>query len=410
MKLNIRENILKITGVSVVFMFLVFTSCTNENAYKGKVAVIDIENSIDNYELINLSNYASDLKYIQLETNDSALIGTIRDIVYECDRIYVSDQSESIYVFDNEGKYLNKFNKKGRGPGEYSRLVNFFVNPENGYLYITSSQALLCYDNDFNFVKEIEKPEKDLFLISAKPVSKDIYAMVSNGKRHSIMIVGEDTTDAYFKKSNEREFLGNDYMHKITLFPIFQAVSQIRYLSVLNDTIYTITDDFKEEAVYYLNYGKYKEPEQVTVEDFGSMDMNFISFFTISESNDLIFMYFLLRGLCKEPIIDTLTNQDGIQKIIKSNIGYAVYDKKMNEVKFLLQPIKGLMGFADDLTDGVPFWPRYVNSNNKLISYLTPQKIKNFAESNDTAGESIKNLASKLTENDNPVIIIVTPK
>ncbi|MDP3398667.1 MAG: 6-bladed beta-propeller, partial [Bacteroidales bacterium] len=300
--------------------------------------------------------------------------------------------------------------KKGRGPGEYSRLVNFFVNPENGCLYITTSQALLCYDNDFNFVKEIEKPEKDLFLISAKPVSKDIYAMVSNGKRHSIMIVGEDTTDVYFKKSTEREFLGNDYMHKITLFPIFQAVSQIRYLSVLNDTIYTFTDDFKEEAVYYLNYGKYKEPEQVTVEDFGSMDMNFISFFTISESNDLIFMYFLLRGLCKEPIVDTLTNHDGIQKVIKSNIGYAVYDKKMNEVKFLLQPIKGLMGFADDLTDGVPFWPRYVNSNNKLISYLTPQKIKNFAESNDTAGESIKNLASKLTENDNPVIIIVTPK
>ena len=410
MKVDIKEKMVRMAGVSFLFIILLFNSCTSVNSRKEKLTVIYIENSINNYELVNLSDYASDLKYIQLETNDSALIGAIANIVYECNKIYISDQSESIYVFDSEGKHLKSFNKKGRGPGEYSRLVNFFINPDNGYLYIITSQALLCYDKELNFVREIEKPENDLFLISAKLIADDIFAMVLNGKRHSIQIVDGKSKNVYYQKSAEWESLGNNYMAKFTLFNMFQTAEELRYLSVFNDTIYSFTDDYKEKPAYYLNYGKYREPEPVTVEDFGSMDLNFVSLLSIRESDELIFMYIFLRGLCKEPVISYATNPDGSRREIRSNTAYAVYDKKMNEVKFLLQPIKGLMGFADDLTGGVPFWPRYVNSNNKLISYLTPQKIKNFAESNDTAGESIKNLASKLTENDNPVIIIVTPK
>lgn len=410
MKVDMKGKMVRMAGVSFLFIILLFNSCTSVNSRKEKLTVIDIESSINNYELVNLSDYASDLKYIQLETNDSALIGAIANIVYECNKIYISDQSESIYVFDTEGKHLKTLNKKGRGPGEYNRLVNFFVNPDNGYLHIITSKALLCYDNELNFVEEIEKPENDLFLISAKLIAEDIYAVVLNGKRHSIQIVDGKSKNVYYQKSAERESLGNGYMAKFTLFNIFQTAGELRYLSVLNDTIYSFTDDYKEKPDYYLNYGKYREPEQVTVEDFGSSDLNFVSLLSIRESDELIFMYIFLRGLCKEPVISYATNPDGSRREIRSNTAYAVYDKKLNEFKILLQPVKGMLGFADDLTGGIPFWPKYISSNNNLVSYLTPQKIKSFAETNNNAGESVKILASKLSENDNPVVIIASPK
>lgn len=406
-----KRQLLRITGVSFLLMILLFSSCTSVNSINEKLNIIDIEGSINNYELVNLSSYASDLKYIRLETNDSTLIGAITNIVYECNKIYISDQSESIYVFDSEGKHLKTFNKKGRGPGEYNRITNFFVNPNNGNLYIVTSQALLCYDKELNFVEAIEKPENELFLISAKQIDDDIYGMVFNGKRHSIQIVDGKSKNVFYRKSAERESTENGrYMAKFTLFNMFQTSGELKYLSVLNDTIYSFTDDYKERPAYYLKYGKYREPNPVTVEDFGSLDLNFVSLLSIRESNDLIFMYIFLRGNCKEPVISYATNPDGSQREIRNNAAYAVYDKKLNEFKILLQPIKGMLGFADDLTYGVPFWPRYISSSNNLVSYLTPAKIKSYAEGDNNAGEELKNLASKLSENDNPVVIITTPK
>lgn len=402
-----KRKVLKIAGISSILMILLLSSCTSVNTRNEKLNIIDIEGSINNYELVNLSNYASELKYIQLETNDSALIGAISNIVYECNKIYISDQSESIYVFDSEGKHLKTFNKKGRGPGEYNRITSFFVNPNNGNLYIITSQALLCYDKDLNFVKAIEKPENDLFLISAKQIDDDIYGMVLNGKRHSIQIVNDKSKMVYYQKSAERESTGNGhYMAKFTLYNMFLTSGELKYLSVLNDTIYTFTNDYKEKPAYYLKYGKYREPYPVTVEDFGSSDLNFVSLLSIRESNDLIFMYIFLRGNCKEPVISYAANPDGSQREIRNNAAYAVYDKKLSEFKILLQPVKGMLGFADDLTGGVPFWPRYISSNNNLVSYLTPQKIMSFTESSINAGEIVKDLASKLSENDNPVVVI----
>ncbi len=411
MKLVMKRQLLRFKGVSFLLVILLLNSCTSVNSINEKLNVIDIEGSINNYELVNLSNYASDLNYVQLETNDSALIGAISKIVYECDKIFISDQSESIYVFDSAGKHLKTFNKKGRGPGEYNRITNFFVNPNNGNLYIITSQALLCYDSELNFVKAIEKPENDLFLISAKLIADDIYAMVLNGKRHSIQIVDGKSKSVCYQKSAQRESTENGhYMAKFTLFNMFQTAVELKYLSVLNDTIYSFTDDYKERPAYYLKYGKYREPNPVTVEDFGSLDLNFVSLLSISESKELIFMNIFLRGNCKEPVISYATNPDGSRREIRYNAAYAVYDKKLKEFKILLQPVKGMLGFADDLTGGVPFWPRYISSNNNLVSYLTPAKIMSYAEGDNNAGEQLKNLASKLSENDNPVVIITIPK
>jgi hypothetical protein len=406
-----KRKVLKIAGISSILMILLLSSCTSVNSRNEKLNIIDIEGSINNYELVNLSSYASDLKYVRLETNDSTLIGAITNIVYECNKIYISDQSESIYVFDSEGKHLKTFNKKGRGPGEYNRITNFFVNPNNGNLYTVTSQALLCYDKELNFVEAIEKPENELFLISAKQIDVDIYGMVFNGKRHSIQIFDGKSKNVYYRKSAERESTENGhYMAKFTLFNMFQTSGELKYLSVLNDTIYSFTDDYKERPAYYLKYGKYREPNPVTVEDFGSLDLNFVSLLSIRESKELIFMNIFLRGNCKEPVISYATNPDGSQREIRYNAAYAVYDKKLSEFKILLQPVKGMLGFADDLTYGVPFWPRYISGSNNLVSYLTPAKIMSYAEGDNNAGEELKNLASKLSENDNPVVIITTPK
>lgn len=81
---------------------------------------IDLAKSIK-YEpkIILLSEIASDVQYIPLETNDNCLIGGELNISISGNDIIAADhQTRSFYRFNNSGKYINKIGNQGQGPGE----------------------------------------------------------------------------------------------------------------------------------------------------------------------------------------------------------------------------------------------------------------------------------------------------
>ena len=65
---------------------------------------------------IGESGILSDMDLIQLETNDSVLIGNIDKVIATSDRLFIADfENLSVYIFDLEGKYVNKISIHGRG-------------------------------------------------------------------------------------------------------------------------------------------------------------------------------------------------------------------------------------------------------------------------------------------------------
>ncbi|PKO95479.1 MAG: hypothetical protein CVU12_09980, partial [Bacteroidetes bacterium HGW-Bacteroidetes-7] len=62
-----------------------------------------------------------------------------------------------------------------------------------------------------------------------------------------------------------------------------------------------------------------------------------------------------------------------------------------------------------DIKGGFPFWPSYTGTSGVLISYRNALDVIIQAENNPD-DVFVNELASKLTENDNPVIVIVTAK
>ena len=67
------------------------------------------------------------------------------------------------------------------------------------------------------------------------------------------------------------------------------------------------------------------------------------------------------------------------------------------------------MGFMDDISGGPLFWPKYISSEDYLVSFCTALDFIEYAENKD-APEKIKRIAAKLDENDNPVIVLVKLK
>ena len=99
--------------------------CSCKNTKTGKqvdnpdLKTIDVGKSIGKGRIVNLSEIATDIKYVPLETNKSSLIGKGAVVFYENGRIYVRFLRTILQVFDSTGKYLFTFNKIGRGPQEY---------------------------------------------------------------------------------------------------------------------------------------------------------------------------------------------------------------------------------------------------------------------------------------------------
>ena len=126
----------------LVLFFAVFAiSCSSESDMNG-VKVIDLEDAFDNNsEYVYLSKYASSIDYIPLETCSEALFGECPKYIINKDSLYVKyiPNYHFIVVFNaNTGKYLDKLDRRGRGPGEYLGCDPFDVDDSTNDIIVWS--------------------------------------------------------------------------------------------------------------------------------------------------------------------------------------------------------------------------------------------------------------------------------
>jgi len=122
---------------------------------------------------IKTSEIISNFTFIHLETTENSLIGNINQIEIYNDNIYILDKNitNSLYIFSNCGKFLNKIKNQGNGPGEFISPSSFYID-KRGFLLIYDMQLgrLLKYDlKSLRFIEEIKMPfygSKSVFVLS----------------------------------------------------------------------------------------------------------------------------------------------------------------------------------------------------------------------------------------------------
>ena len=107
-------------------------------------------------ELINNKLKFTDIvekyKYVKLETNDSCLIGDVKQLLIHESKIYVL--SDGVFCFNMDGKFLFSISQKGRGPGEFLKIENIGI--DDNMLYLISTRKILFYNsNSGEYLKSI---------------------------------------------------------------------------------------------------------------------------------------------------------------------------------------------------------------------------------------------------------------
>ncbi|MDR1170815.1 MAG: 6-bladed beta-propeller [Bacteroidales bacterium] len=110
---------------------------------------------MDQPESASLFDYFSSIEIIPLETSPDVLIAVVTKIIIHQDRYYMLDPTQSIiFVLDQKGKFLFKIDKKGRGPGEYSFIQDFNINPFSGNLELLEPYGRVhVYDLSGNHIE-----------------------------------------------------------------------------------------------------------------------------------------------------------------------------------------------------------------------------------------------------------------
>jgi hypothetical protein len=152
-----------ITIMIFVWMIVFVSGCTKIEEYRAeKVIYFDSHKCVKDFDLKNITDSA--FLIIPIETNENSLVSNIDKLEIHNNRIYIMDKlAQSVYIYDMDGKYLDRIRAIGQGPGEYANL---------SYMTVTDSSIIVL---DHFMGKQIEYRLSSLKFVKEERIFDEIW-------------------------------------------------------------------------------------------------------------------------------------------------------------------------------------------------------------------------------------------
>jgi hypothetical protein len=352
--------------IPLVF-FLCLAACHDHEISTAKELSVDVKNQYP------VEDIFEEFYSIPLETVEENLISGIDKIQTVNDKYYILDKKRhTIYLFDKNGFFIKKIEKRGQGPMEYIDIADFFI--VDSYVYILSriGRKIVIYNEDEEFVENLKLDDYYDYFYLDKYKNIFLYSNYSNGKRHNIILLNS-------KGIVLKEFLPflKNQSFSFSPGPFSQSGDDSVFVTQQYDyNIYSVNKD-SVTAVYRLNFNtEDKIPENF--EDIGFeniyKDLADKSVVTrikyVGQNNECLYMIYNLDHNKYISRINTSTSVTSTSKL------------EFND------------RFPFVFSDPVTF------CNNYLISYLDAAHVLIF----DKKFKSDKNDSGILDGEDNPVL------
>jgi hypothetical protein len=111
--------------LSTAVLFFNSSCSSDKHPIDNKLSYIYLD-SLSERNII--SDNINNCRFVKLETTDECLIKWIDRIEFDNNKIFIKDTNDKIFVFDDEGKFLNTIGKIGQGPDEQLNVFGFYLN------------------------------------------------------------------------------------------------------------------------------------------------------------------------------------------------------------------------------------------------------------------------------------------
>lgn len=416
---------------------LLLAYCTNDQKRTQALEVLDIEGSIGKMEVWNLSQFASSIRYVTLETKIENYLSYIKDY-REVDKNLIIINLKQCLLFDNDGKFVRQIGIPGRGPGEYQFIDRVGVINDS-ILTIQNLYDLINYRFDGSVVNQ----QKNFFrlndsndeyiqnwiilddslyfghlpnttgLIDNKALIFNQTRVIKKSYKNYILFKREKTVASGFE----------DFAH------IYPFDKKIYYKEFYNDTMFVLNDDLNLIPKYVFNLGKFAEPtsERAKLPSQDNKMFEFLYIWEVFQTDNNLFIscqfgdHFPAKRLT--PRIVNLPDGRSVTLTRNTNRALGVFDKNSRILSFC-QPTSSdntlfTSGFYNDIDGGPRFYPtKQVNDSTMLmwinaedfLKHISSDDFKNSTPKYPEKKKQLEELAKNVTVFDNPILMYVTFK
>lgn len=383
---------MKIQNLILVFILLVVAGCGKNKQQADDLITVDVTTNYPKKELV-LQDFM-DVEYIALETTDEFLTqGLVRDVGKEYLLVTNRNNDGDIFLFDRKtGKGVRKINRQGQGAEEYTRMNEVVLDEGNGEIFVKSQgNKILVYDAYGGFKRCLNLDREVSSILDYDKYNLICYDMSdyhSKGKDRSksyhIIISKQDgsvTREIFipFKTINTPIVADGD-----------RFVASYSYPIRLSHDAWTLVETSSDTLYHYVSDGTL-HPFIVRTPSAHTMQPEVFLYMGISTD--------------RYHFMQTLKNVFNFEKGNGFYTDELVYDK---EEKAIFQVAVYNDDYAEKRT--VAMTAKSINREIENATSLNASRLVEIYKKGQLNDGKLKEIASKLDEEDNPVIMLVKQK
>lgn len=291
---------MKPLGFAILSFSLLILACQDMRKSNEKGTIV-FSQSTSNEWLSKL-----DCQFIPLETNDSCLVATVSDMVFDSSRLYLIDgKSNLVFAFSLSGEFISQVGDVGSGPSEYQYPVNLHIDKTKQELIVADANTpkLVYYDlktlkykrqlrSDDYFTNCAWLPNGDIILASGSsyvtPKRERFYAQI---------------TDENLKRKQYICPCSFDPQYRLAIGSVFYTFQDQVYLNLpFLHSVYQINETTCEET-YAIELKGFQMPDQnwlkANAEEnyFAALShSDYVSAIQCQETNRYLYATFLVGG------------------------------------------------------------------------------------------------------------------
>ena len=378
-----------------IIILLVMTGCGGNSSTNSLVTVDVTKSSYSPKKELVLQDFM-DVEYIPLETNDEFINqGNVQAVGKKYIIVANYRKDGDIFVYDRKGKAIRKINRKGQGGEEYISFYNVILDEENEELFINDfwARKIKVYDLEGNFKRSfMQKQEGDT----------QFYTDMFNYDKDNLICYDECNADIPFLLVSKQDGsitreIKVPYKEKKLFIQLLRYEGGTRaagpgaYSRIIPYNNNCILSESSSDTIYTLMPDYSLRPFIVRTPPLHTMNPEFHVVLRLISDR-----YYFMESV--KNVYD-FRKQEGFPRT------YFVYDTKENDF-FSYITYNGDYTSKKELYM-VMFTP--INSKGELWATLDAYELCQDYEDGKLKGK-LKEVASKLGEDDNRVIMLVKPK
>lgn len=411
----------------VVFSFLFLSF----NLSNSKRLNIDLESNIGNFKELPLSQINAEIYYLPLSSSEVSGISAIVSLDISSDYILVNDYKQCL-LYDKKGKQIAKIYEKYRSENEKGILMKSRFGPNN-IIFIQSSYDFMEFDYTGKYLKTIDfNKNKDphFFYYSWTPINDSlIFVQIPNSSGHEMSkaTIFNLNGDPVYKYRNYKTLnRSRDIFSTMDAEADFNIYNkQVYFKERMNDTMFYLNSTFNLVPDLVFNLGKYCEPDSLRemIPPVRGNPLGYVYVDNTFQSKDFLMLDCLFSHNIPAP-----EKVPGLKQWWEEGKPWynttkvlGLYKRSDNTLSFskLTSTANALFttGLYNDIDAGPRFSPFKQVNDSTCIMWMTASSFKDHIKSNDFKNnntkfpdkkKSLEDLASKLTDRDELILMYVT--